>query len=663
MIRKISLLACSALGASVGLFPPLVLAQQADQATAAPTAGLEEIVVTARRREEKLQTVPIAINAFGGQTLQEHKVEGIEDLSRLVPALTQVQTVRNKEGLSIRGLNNSGASAQGQSNSVTTYYAEVPLPTGDSMGYGRYYDLDNAQVLQGPQGTLFGRNSTGGALLIQPKKPTNNFEGYVEAQFGNYADKEFQAAVNVPIIKDVLLARFAGERVSRNGFTYDVTTQQELDNRDSWSGRGSITFRPADNFENYFVYDTYYSHTAGSSELIDYANPNFVISSISVASVGCNIPITLAGSGVVPGFNYGGQAFCSGLLGGRYALIPGSGVADALAQQKALGIRQTLGGVRGLDVEESNGATDVATWNIDDNLTLKNIFGYREYKTAAKYDPDGTPFTILDELNAGGWVVNTAQYSEELQLQGKSFNDALVWTLGDFALYSHAAGNESTEINALGTTVYSSIAPVERSEAVFGEATLDLGSIAPVLEGLKFTGGMRYTWDFRRLNEQSIKSSGACSLGVLPGCTIDLATEFKAPTWNVSLAYQLDPTTLAVRHRPARLSQRRSQHPIRRRRLTRVSARASDRRRNRREVGLGAHGRPGAHQPRALSLRFQQCAAERGGHRARQRHRVADQCDRECRFRRNPGPHLRHHPGADEGGADYGILGLYPGEL
>lgn len=543
MGRTFGFLACSILGAGLTLCPPAAQAQQNDQTTAA-TAGLEEIVVTARRREEKLQSVPIAIEAFGGDALQEHKIEGIEDLSRLVPALVQVQTVRNKEGLDIRGLGNSGASAQGQSNSVTTYYAEVPFPTGDSMGYGRYYDLDNAQVLQGPQGTLFGRNSTGGALLIQPKRPLDDFDGYAQIQFGNYSDQEFQGAVNVPVVPDVLLVRLAGERISRDGFTYDVTTHQELDDRDSWSGRGSIIFRPSDSFENYFVYDTYYSHTAGGSEILDYVNPNFVISSI-VPVRGCNLPVTLAGSGDVPGFNYGAAGFCSSILGGRFALFPGNNIANALAEQRALGVRETLGGVRGLDIEESNGATDIATWDIDDNLTLKNILALREYKTAAHYDPDGTPYPILDEPNNGGWVTDTVQYSEEIQLQGKSFDQALVWTLGDFALYSHAAGNENTQIDALGTLVTSNIDPVERSEAIFGEATYDLGTLSSALDGLKFTAGMRYTWDFRRLFDQSKKSTGACSLGTLAtGCAIDLATEFKAPTWNLSLSYQLDPTTL-----------------------------------------------------------------------------------------------------------------------
>ncbi|HTJ62750.1 MAG TPA: OmpA family protein [Alphaproteobacteria bacterium] len=519
---------------------PLAHAQGNDQPVAASN-GLEEIVVTARRREEKLQTVPISVQAFSGETLQKHRVEGIQDLSKLVPALTNVETKRDEEGLSIRGLNNSGASAQGQSNSVTTYFAEVPLPTGDSMGSGRYYDLDDAQVLKGPQGTLFGRNSTGGALLIGPKRPTNNFEGYAEVQFGNYGDREYQFAVNVPIVDDVLLARFAGERVRRDGFTHDVMTGQDLDSRDSWSGRGSITFRPADSFENYFVYDTYYSHSTGTSEILAYANPNFVITSLGLIP-GCNTPVTLGGAGVLGGFNYG-ASFCSGVLP-RVALFPGSVVDDAVAQQKALGIRANNGSVNGLDVSVSSGATDIATWSIDDNLTLKNIFGYREYKVLNRADGDGSALKLLDFPTPGGWNTTTAQYSEELQLQGKSLDDRLVWTVGNFALYSHAAGNENSTTVAVGSTTYTNLRPTERSEALFTQATYDLGGITPMLDGLRFTGGFRYTWDFRRLFQNQYNARG-CVLGTSAnGCTINLASEFHAPTWNVGLDYQLGSDTL-----------------------------------------------------------------------------------------------------------------------
>ena len=541
MTRKIVLLACSMLGGSVFVSPPFAHAQQGDQA-AAGSSGLEEIVVTARRREEKLQSVPISVQAFSGDTLQEHRIEGIQDLSKLVPSLTNVETRRDEEGLSIRGLNNSGASAQGQSNSVTTYFAEVPLPTGDSIGSGRYYDLDDAQVLKGPQGTLFGRNSTGGALLIGPKRPTNNFEGYVEAQFGNYSDREVQLAVNVPVIKDMLLVRVAGERVERDGFTHDIVTGQDLDSRDSWSGRIGITFRPGDSFENYFLYDTYYSHSTGTSEILDYANPNFVISNLTLVP-GCHTPVTLGGSGALGGFDYGSGPVCP-FLPPRIAIFPGSTISDALATQKALGVRTSIGSVPGLDVSVSSGATDIATWNIDDNLTLKNIFGYREYKLLNRADGDGTALPLLDFTTPGGWNTWTAQYSEELQLQGKSFDDRFVWTVGDFALYSHAGGHESNITTAVGSVTTANLEPVERSEALFAQGTYDLGGILPALDGLKFTGGFRYTWDFRRLFQQQYTARG-CTVGTAAtGCTINLASDFHAPTWNVGLDYQLDPSTL-----------------------------------------------------------------------------------------------------------------------
>jgi iron complex outermembrane receptor protein len=516
-------------------------AQQGAQATAASAGGLEEIVVTARRREERLQSVPISVQAFSGDALQEHRIEGIQDLSKLVPALTNVETRRNEEGLSIRGLNNSGASGVGQSNSVTSYFAEVPLPTGDSISSGRYFDLENAQILKGPQGTLFGRNSTGGALLIQPKKPTDRYEGYAQMQFGNYSDQEYQAAINVPVIKDVLLVRIAGERVTRDGFTKDIPTGQNLDNRDSWAARASITYRPTDSIQNYFVYDTYYSHTAGTSEIPSILDQNFLISKVNVIP-GCNTPVTLGGAGALAGFNYG-AGFCAGALP-RVAIFPGNALANALAAQQALGIRANNGTVRGLDVSVSSGFSDIATWDITDGLTLKNVLGYREYKLLNRADGDGAPVPLLDFPTPAGWNTNNVQYSEELQLQGKSLDDALVWTVGDFALYSHGAGNANSTTTAVGSPTLTNQKPVERSEALFAQATYNLGNLMPELDGLKLTAGYRYTWDFRRLNQNQANQRG-CVLGTAAnGCTINLASEFHAPSWNVGLDYQLDPTTL-----------------------------------------------------------------------------------------------------------------------
>ena len=204
---------------------------QADQ-PAASTGGLEEIVVTARRKEEKLQNVPVAITAFTPKAIEENHIESASDLAHFVPALASSQETRDEQVFYLRGQGPNGG--QGGAPGVVTYFAEVPF---SGSGPGIYFDLDNLQVLRGPQGTLFGRNTTGGAVLFEPKKPTNNFEGYLSAQFGDYNLHGEEGAINIPIIDDKLLVRAAFNIDQRDGFTHDYTTGKDLDNRDYWAFR------------------------------------------------------------------------------------------------------------------------------------------------------------------------------------------------------------------------------------------------------------------------------------------------------------------------------------------------------------------------------------------------------------------------------------------
>ena len=129
-------------------------AQSQSQSAQSASAGLEEIVVTARRREEKLQSVPIAITAFAPKDLEEKHIESASDLQHYVPALATSQETRDEQVFYLRGQGPNGG--QGGSPGVVTYFAEVPF---NGSGPGIYFDLDNLQVLRGPQGTLFGRNT------------------------------------------------------------------------------------------------------------------------------------------------------------------------------------------------------------------------------------------------------------------------------------------------------------------------------------------------------------------------------------------------------------------------------------------------------------------------------------------------------------------------
>ncbi|HEX4506527.1 MAG TPA: TonB-dependent receptor plug domain-containing protein, partial [Alphaproteobacteria bacterium] len=328
---------------------PAVVAQQSDQVSAAPS-GLEEVVVTARRREEKLQSVPVSVTAFTGAQLEQNQIVDFSDLTHLVPSMTVYSgTTRYSQNfLSIRGL---GA------GSTITYFAEAPNQTAGILG--QTFDMEGVQVLVGPQGTLFGRSAIGGAFLFDPKKPTNNFEGYAQVTFGNYADKEIEAAVNIPIVEDRVLLRIAGQRQERDGFTTDagpINTGKDYDNRDYWSGRIGLTLRPTDDFENYAVFTYFYNHDNGSGTHLHIVDPNGISS-------------------------FGGLKL-SQLLPDTYPVFN---------REAALGPWQTaLDDPYLLDKQEYTTITDIARYDVDDNLSIKNIASYQEQKSLTRYDFDGS---------------------------------------------------------------------------------------------------------------------------------------------------------------------------------------------------------------------------------------------------------------------------------
>jgi iron complex outermembrane receptor protein len=179
--RKFALLATTAL--SFGLAEP-TFAAKVDN-------GDEEIIVTARRKEERLQDVPISITVFNQKQLDDRNIVSAKDLVIYTPSLS-ANPRYGSEGtsFSIRGF----VQDQFTAPSVAIYFADVvaprgntAFPVGDGAGPGSFFDLENTQVLKGPQGTLFGRNTTGGAILLVPKKPTSEFGGSAEISAGNTA--------------------------------------------------------------------------------------------------------------------------------------------------------------------------------------------------------------------------------------------------------------------------------------------------------------------------------------------------------------------------------------------------------------------------------------------------------------------------------------------
>ena len=185
-----------------------------------------DIVVTARRVEEKLQDVPISISVYNQQQLSNRNITTGQDLAAYTPSVSsEGRFGATQSTYAIRGF----VQDIGTAPSVGVYFADVvaprgpapSTPAGDGAGPGSFFDLQNVQVLKGPQGTLFGRNTTGGAVILVPQKPTDKLEGYAEASVGNHDMWRVQGVINLPI-SDTIKLRLGADRQKRHGYTRNI---------------------------------------------------------------------------------------------------------------------------------------------------------------------------------------------------------------------------------------------------------------------------------------------------------------------------------------------------------------------------------------------------------------------------------------------------------
>ena len=249
------------------LFTALVLAQTTVlggavvpvAVQAAETFVLEEVMVTARRKEENLQDVPIAITAFSNDDLRENGITQLDDLRTNVPSLNVSVggSSTNTPVVSLRG-QRPAETLITLDPAVPLYFADVALTPTQGTNLSMY-DLQNVQVLKGPQGTLFGRNSTGGAVLFTPKTPGDELGGYLEAQGGDYDMWGLEGAVDVPV-GDQLRFRLAGKAVKHDGYQSNKADNALRENDKFWDEdskgvRLSMQWSPTDSFDNLSIFD------------------------------------------------------------------------------------------------------------------------------------------------------------------------------------------------------------------------------------------------------------------------------------------------------------------------------------------------------------------------------------------------------------------------
>jgi outer membrane receptor protein involved in Fe transport len=223
-------------------------------AIAAPAfAQIEEVVVTAQKKSEDIQSVPIAISAFTSQDLAAHQIQGFRDLQFSIPNVTFSNGTFGSSNFQIRGIGTASVTTSGDAG-VSINQNEVYLTEGAVLAVGAsYYDVERIEVARGPQGTLFGQNATGGAINVITAKPNlDEYHADIEGTYGNYNDQEVRAMANIPIIDGQLGVRLAGFWENRDGDIRNVYDSFHpgsdlpnwLDSRNDYSGRASVRWEP-----------------------------------------------------------------------------------------------------------------------------------------------------------------------------------------------------------------------------------------------------------------------------------------------------------------------------------------------------------------------------------------------------------------------------------
>ncbi len=228
---------------------------------------LEEVTVTAQRTEESIQDVPIAVTAFTGDMLEYKQIIGTSDLQMNTPNVSFTATNFGSSSLSIRGIGRLVISSSGEAG-VSIHLNEIPV--GTNLNAVEYYDMERVEVLRGPQGTLFGRNATGGAINMITAKPTfDNINGFVDAEYGDYGHQRLKGAVNLPVA-DNFAFRLAGMTLKRDGFIDNVAHGQvgadgstlpginsDVDGRDIYSFRATAKWDINDDASLWVMYSKF----------------------------------------------------------------------------------------------------------------------------------------------------------------------------------------------------------------------------------------------------------------------------------------------------------------------------------------------------------------------------------------------------------------------
>ncbi len=537
------LLGCLASASALAISAPACAENQVTGAPATAdtaTAGDADsaIIVQARRRDERLQDVPVSVAVTGPETLARNNIINVADLSRVNPSLVATPGLTAGRAYPVFAI-------RGQSQQEFTLLADpsVPVYIGEVVAArtqgvnGAIFDVAAVEVLRGPQGTLFGRNSTGGAIVIRPNKPVNDFEAEAGLTVGSRNMVNVEAMINVPL-SDQFQLRVAGSSKKDDGYVYDEILRHNVNDTNQIAGRVSLRFANETGLESITSYDYFHENDGGIGTFLSALVPN-------------GLRVTDA---------YGAPR--------NYTSFP-----TLLAQQQARGAYRIATGIDAFTRVDTHTVQNATTYEISDSLSIKNIVGFRHVKADGVDDYDGTSNPVQQSERHD----YTKQFTEELQIFGELGNLKYIagayyfWERGRNQGLSVAAVDPGPiesgfilDYSVLDATSLSNtdVAATNESYAFF--AQLDYN----ITDALSVTGGIRFNTDRRSIiarnrfmknadpdsafrcrfsrdldNNLTTPETPAASLTEAQ-CEVRSKARFSKPTYNLSVQYKVSPDVL-----------------------------------------------------------------------------------------------------------------------
>ncbi len=396
----------------------------------APVGTLEEIVVTAQKRTESLQDVPVAVTTYSGDAIRKLAIADIEGLAVQTPSFA-FSKAGGEAQIYIRGVG-TNIFGVGADPSIAVNLDGVYLGR-TNMGLTQFLDVDRVEILRGPQGTLYGRNATGGAINLVSRMPTRQLEGYASAGYGEWDRVEVEGAVGGPI-NDAWGFRLAARYMKDDGYTDDLDPRgtNKLDDNDIQSYRGILRYAPGDAFTATLI-----------GEYSEFSNGN---------------------TSIVPRDDLG-------LAETRGAVPTGS-------------IHKERNDLPTFFDWDSSGVTLNLEWQLAGGLTLTSITGWKDYKSDFLFNTDGTEI----DVTRSNFKYDSEQLSQELRLASDG-DGRWNWLLGAYWFDERKEGGLGL-VRASLSPARSFIIPSENDTeawALFGEVGFD------VTDKLKLTAGLRYS--------------------------------------------------------------------------------------------------------------------------------------------------------------------------